>query len=544
VPDRSVRLGIALSGGGFRAAAYHLGVLRRLEELNVLARIEALSTVSGGSITGALYALRCAQNGGRPGTYAIDALIAEMEPILLDNLRARALLGTPGRALRALQSVVSRRVSRIGLMAEELDERLFKGATLDQLPSWIAINATNLRTGKGWRFMADRAGDYLAGATEHTNDIRIADAVAASAAYPGLTDSYAFETRWEHMRGDLLDEGRWERPPVEQSGTVSRWRERYGAPTGRVQFPLVDGGLYDNEGVNTLRGHKITHAIISGVAPPERDTASGFGPTRLMRIVEVVHDRLGAATRQLAHEMTHGVHPADAATRLRSLAASLRTTAATGVPDELFQTLTAQAAEAEALTAVGVPARGVQFIACAQALLHRADLARNVFAAPAAGGIDVPSQYRGLVTSLIAELSRVRTDFDALESDICDLLIAQGYFFADLVVKQAMPEVVCSNRPPAEWYTKGLAPEWVRAHKVICAANTNRTAVAQRLVSAAVRVLPIGRVPADSPVWAYRVNLLLVTLPIAALVLLVVAWFGYGAWRALHWALSLLVTGT
>ena len=48
------RIGLALSGGGFRAAAFHLGVLNRLEELEILQRITRVSTVSGGSITGAL----------------------------------------------------------------------------------------------------------------------------------------------------------------------------------------------------------------------------------------------------------------------------------------------------------------------------------------------------------------------------------------------------------------------------------------------------------------------------------------------------------
>jgi NTE family protein len=48
-------IGLALSGGGFRAAAFHLGVLRRLRELGVLGQIRILSTVSGGSIIGALW---------------------------------------------------------------------------------------------------------------------------------------------------------------------------------------------------------------------------------------------------------------------------------------------------------------------------------------------------------------------------------------------------------------------------------------------------------------------------------------------------------
>lgn len=51
------KLGLALSGGGFRASLFHLGVLRRMAEMDLLRRVEVLSTVSGGSIVGALYVL-------------------------------------------------------------------------------------------------------------------------------------------------------------------------------------------------------------------------------------------------------------------------------------------------------------------------------------------------------------------------------------------------------------------------------------------------------------------------------------------------------
>src|SRR6185295_17830003 len=51
------KFGLALSGGGFRAALFHLGVLARLAELDVLHRVEVLSCVSGGSIIGAHYYL-------------------------------------------------------------------------------------------------------------------------------------------------------------------------------------------------------------------------------------------------------------------------------------------------------------------------------------------------------------------------------------------------------------------------------------------------------------------------------------------------------
>lgn len=49
------KLGLALAGGGFRASLFHVGVLRRLAELDLLRYVEVLSTVSGGSVVGALY---------------------------------------------------------------------------------------------------------------------------------------------------------------------------------------------------------------------------------------------------------------------------------------------------------------------------------------------------------------------------------------------------------------------------------------------------------------------------------------------------------
>jgi len=51
------KIGLALSGGGFRASLFHLGTLARLAELDVLRSVEVLSCVSGGSIVGAYYYL-------------------------------------------------------------------------------------------------------------------------------------------------------------------------------------------------------------------------------------------------------------------------------------------------------------------------------------------------------------------------------------------------------------------------------------------------------------------------------------------------------
>lgn len=51
-------IGLALSGGGFRATLFHCGALWRLNDLGVLARLDRISSVSGGSITAGVLATK------------------------------------------------------------------------------------------------------------------------------------------------------------------------------------------------------------------------------------------------------------------------------------------------------------------------------------------------------------------------------------------------------------------------------------------------------------------------------------------------------
>src|SRR5688572_10739153 len=43
-------IGLALSGGGYRATVFHLGMLARLAESQLLEKVSLVSTVSGGSL--------------------------------------------------------------------------------------------------------------------------------------------------------------------------------------------------------------------------------------------------------------------------------------------------------------------------------------------------------------------------------------------------------------------------------------------------------------------------------------------------------------
>ena len=70
LPDeKEKRKGTAfcMSGGGYRAALFHLGALRRLNELGLLASIDTFTSVSGGSIMASQLATFMAGAKREPG---------------------------------------------------------------------------------------------------------------------------------------------------------------------------------------------------------------------------------------------------------------------------------------------------------------------------------------------------------------------------------------------------------------------------------------------------------------------------------------------
>src|SRR4051812_39659144 len=76
------RIALALSGGGSRAIAFHLGCLRALHAEGILDRVQVISAVSGGSVLAALY---CSYDGEFPKFEAcVTALLAGglVEPAL------------------------------------------------------------------------------------------------------------------------------------------------------------------------------------------------------------------------------------------------------------------------------------------------------------------------------------------------------------------------------------------------------------------------------------------------------------------------------
>ena len=76
------RIALALSGGGFRASLFHLGLLRRVAELGWLKSVDIISTVSGGSIIGAYMTQRWNEfiEIGGDGS-AFDRVVSSRTPV-------------------------------------------------------------------------------------------------------------------------------------------------------------------------------------------------------------------------------------------------------------------------------------------------------------------------------------------------------------------------------------------------------------------------------------------------------------------------------
>jgi predicted acylesterase/phospholipase RssA len=153
------KLGLALAGGGFRASLFHLGVMRRMAELDLLRYVEVLSTVSGGSIVGALYALllkreleKAADGTLRREDYLriVNELQQALEKGIRKNLRLLLFLNPLG-ILRVMltEHSLGRRMARLYErylykdVVQEIEPRSFWQRLF--LPGQIALSAIRIR---------------------------------------------------------------------------------------------------------------------------------------------------------------------------------------------------------------------------------------------------------------------------------------------------------------------------------------------------------------------------------------------------------------
>jgi NTE family protein len=226
------RIGLALSGGGFRAAIFHAGVLLRLADEGLLESVSGLSTVSGGSLGVSLIMSNTGMRWPRSTEFRTSTF-PEFK---------RVLTGVDLFTLKTCLAGVFRHRSRLlldraGILADSLFRNWGVTATLDQLPDepvwWI--NATCVETGKNWRFSKREMGDWQFG--RHYNPrCKLAEASAASAAIPYALGALEFS---------LPAEGWFRTDPA-----TGRPLER--TSPSRSSVRLWDGGAYENLGLEAM----------------------------------------------------------------------------------------------------------------------------------------------------------------------------------------------------------------------------------------------------------------------------------------------------
>jgi NTE family protein len=247
-------IGLALSGGGYRAMVFHVGALIRLNEVALLRKIKRVSSVSGGSITAAVLGMSWKDlqftDDVAVNFDVVVKLVREMAGTTVD---AGAIIGGI-----LLPGSISERV------AKAYDKTLFRGAKLDDLPDdsqpgnpRFVINATNIQTAALWRFSRNYMGDYRVGLVERP-DVPLAVAVAASSAFPPVLSPSELDIT----------------KPVVNTPGADLHKEPY-----TEKALLSDGGVYDNLGLETITKRYDTLLVSDAgqkIAPeetPHRDWA-------------------------------------------------------------------------------------------------------------------------------------------------------------------------------------------------------------------------------------------------------------------------------
>ena len=155
------RTALCLSGGGFRAALFHLGALRRLNELGVLSKVDTIASVSGGSILAAHLAtqLRPWPEHGSSFDQWQEKVEAPFVRFVRTNIRTWPVLKRfllpwnwfrPSTQVRALETCYQRHLTK--LMLPDLPEQ----------PTFVFC-ATDMTFGVSWVFERRRVGSYQAG---------------------------------------------------------------------------------------------------------------------------------------------------------------------------------------------------------------------------------------------------------------------------------------------------------------------------------------------------------------------------------------------
>ena len=281
------KLGLALSGGGFRATLFHLGVLRFLRDAGELSNVTDIASVSGGSILAAHVALNWDRyNGDEAGFDDAAAEIVKFVQFDLRNHIVRRLpMQLPLRLLAKLPLLESRKFTPNALLEHYYKRYLYGDRCLHELPDQplLHILATCVSTGALSAFnrhglFIQQRGTECRRPFEHIPGqlASIPRVVGASSAFPGFF------------------------PPVEITAAD------LGVRDGQFSTEyFTDGGVYDNLGLRAFlwlqeQETKFDHILVSDAGKPFQilsDASLGF-VGQSVRASDILWDRVWQLERE------------------------------------------------------------------------------------------------------------------------------------------------------------------------------------------------------------------------------------------------------
>lgn len=236
---------LSLSGGGFRAAMFHLGTLHYLHNLKYpngecfLDNINTISTISGGTITGLWYMIHFCKGDD------IEQSLKELYNILITY-------DLPTKAINAIVSEPTSRYSLIREMVDIYDDMLFHGETFKAILEKIddkhihhfSANGTDFSNGLAFRFQASRKiinakPEYSRGVIGNNihrvpwdvaGQIKLSEILAVSSCFPGGFEPIKFPHDF----------------------ALGRNKDNKEYVDGLKPFDLMDGGIVDNQGIEPL----------------------------------------------------------------------------------------------------------------------------------------------------------------------------------------------------------------------------------------------------------------------------------------------------
>ena len=288
---------LCLSGGGYRAALFHLGAIRRLNELGVLSRVAVVTSVSGGSILAGLLAarwsrLRADSRGICPN---FDEEVASpIRAFCSMDIRTNLVLGHRLNPMNWF-ALAGSLLSISGNVLARSYHSMFGDMLLREIPEAdchtprFVFCATSMNTGACWQFHSGhdgRMGDFYTGYAS-TGDVSVAEAVAASSAFPLAFAPFGLD-RTRMIEFSRVDHWGRTRPVSGKRGSVACDR-----------FLLTDGGVYDNLGLEPVWSMSNTILSSDGGLPFESvSTCRPFLVNRLERVAAISNEQVGAVRKR------------------------------------------------------------------------------------------------------------------------------------------------------------------------------------------------------------------------------------------------------